>query len=273
MSKRTTEITCYVVGSGAFGVFFRWLQDQIAFDDNGLVENSVFNILVPLLLVTIAILFLRFVDKMRNDRFFLPDDFCEALRNDGKLYKIARWTAGGVMIIGSVYLLISCEADKLATFYKILGVCGILTGVSFPFVLTSANKPTAISYKFVCLCTAMPIITFSVWLVTAYKVNSLNSVVWEYAVEIITIIICMIAFFRAGGFAFGVPNAWRSMFFCMLGASMCIVTMADERYMGMQIMLAGASMMLLLYNWIMLTNLRKQEAKPKEYPDDGFDRL
>ena len=29
MQKKPLEITCYVAGAGAFGVFFRWLQDQL----------------------------------------------------------------------------------------------------------------------------------------------------------------------------------------------------------------------------------------------------
>ena len=36
MQKKSLEITCYVAGAGAFGVFLRWLQDQLAFDENGL---------------------------------------------------------------------------------------------------------------------------------------------------------------------------------------------------------------------------------------------
>ena len=273
MSKKTMEISCYVVGAGAFGVFFRWLQDQIAFDDAGLAEKSSFNVLVPVLLVVMALMYLRFVDKMRNDRFYLPDSFCEALRNEGKLFKIARWSVGMLLCVGSVYLLVSTEADKLAVFYKIVAVLGVLTGISFPFLLTAANKPSALSYKFVCACSTFPVAMFAAWLVTTYKVNSINSVVWQYVIEVITVIVCMIAFFRVAGFAYCVPNAWRSMFFCMLGSSLCIVSMADERYMAMQIMLMSTAMMLLLYNWIMLTNLKKRAPKPKVYPDDGFDRL
>ena len=47
MQKKSLEISCYVCGAGAFGVFFRWLQDQMAFDEAGLAERSVFNYLVP----------------------------------------------------------------------------------------------------------------------------------------------------------------------------------------------------------------------------------
>ena len=42
MQKKTLEINCYVLGAGAFGVFFRWLQDQMAFNEEGLVDNSIY---------------------------------------------------------------------------------------------------------------------------------------------------------------------------------------------------------------------------------------
>ena len=72
MQKKPLEITCYVAGAGAFGVFFRWLQDQLAFDEAGLNEKSVFNFLVPLLVIAAALLFRRFVSDMKERRLNTP---------------------------------------------------------------------------------------------------------------------------------------------------------------------------------------------------------
>ena len=63
MQKKSLEISCYVCGAGAFGVFFRWLQDQMAFDEAGLAERSVFNYLVPLAILAAALLFNRFIEQ------------------------------------------------------------------------------------------------------------------------------------------------------------------------------------------------------------------
>ena len=91
--------------------------------------------------------------------------------------------------------------------------------------------------------------------------------------EVITIIVSMAAFFRMAGFVFDSANVWRSMFLAMLDAALCIMVLADERYMGMQIMFLASAMMMILYNWIMLCNLQRGEAPPKTYPNDGFERL
>ena len=40
MQKRVMEISCYVAGAGAFGVFLRWMQDQLAFNEFGLPDPA-----------------------------------------------------------------------------------------------------------------------------------------------------------------------------------------------------------------------------------------
>ena len=55
MQKKSLETSCYVCEAGAFGVFFRWLQDQMAFDEAGLADRSVVNYLVPLLVLAAAL--------------------------------------------------------------------------------------------------------------------------------------------------------------------------------------------------------------------------
>ena len=69
MQKKSLEISCYVCGAGAFGVFLRWLQDQLAFNDAGLAEKSVFHFLVTIFIVASAFVFLRFVDNFKARRF------------------------------------------------------------------------------------------------------------------------------------------------------------------------------------------------------------
>lgn len=273
MQKKALETSCYVCGAGAFSVFIRWLQTMLAFNDDGLVDASVFNVLVPLMILASGWLFLRFVDRLRNERYYVPADFYEAFANPGKLYTLARWTIGVIMLIGSVMLLIASETDKNAAFLRILSLIGVINGLAFPLVLSSANRPHAASIRPVCFLTFIPILFFCVWLVTCYKINSNNSVVWAYGPEAIAIVFSIIAFFRVAGFPFAAPNPPRAMFFCMLAAAMDIMIIADERYMGMQLMFFSSAMMLVLYNWLMICNLRQHPKPERERPDDGFERL
>lgn len=277
MQKKSLEITCYVAGAGAFGVFLRWLQDQLAFDENGLSEPSVFNFLVPLMLLAAAWMFTRFINKIQDDKCYVPRDFCDTLFNPGKLFAFARWAIGLLMCLGSVVLLMTSETDVDADFIRIICLLGFLSGLAFPFVLGSANYDEFANVRFVRLCMMMPILLFSAWLILCYKQNSYNSVVWSYVIEMATIIVALLAFFRIAGYAFFAPNWRKCMLAIMMGAAMCIMSLADDRYMGMHIIMLSAALMLILYNWILFKNLRKKvkrsEIQEPQSDEGGFEQI
>ena len=276
MQKKPLEITCYVAGAGAFGVFFRWLQDQLAFDEAGLNERSVFNLLVPALIVAAALLFHRFVSDMKERRLYAPEDFCQAFYTPGKLFTAARWAAGVLMIAGAALLLMSSEADPHAEMIRVLCLLAALSGLAFPLTLGAANYEFLAHEKLVRLGMMLPVLTYALWLVLSYMQNSYNSVPWSFAVEIAAIIAAMMGFFRAAGFAFRVPDGHRALFAVMLGAAMCILALADERYMGMQLILLSSAGMLILYEWILVRNLKKKRPETRktgdaEVDDGGFE--
>ncbi len=276
MYKKPLEICCYVAGAGAFGVFFRWLQDQLAFDELGLNEKSVFNLLVPAMFIASALLFYRFVRAMKDRRIAVPEDFCRALYNPGKFFALLSWLAGFVMIAGAVLLLVTTEADQHAEMIRILCLLAALSGVAYPFVLGQANYETFEHQWAVRFAAMLPVATFAFWLVLSYIQNQLNSVAWSFAVELVTLMCAMMAFFRVAGFAFHVPDGYRALFSAMLGASTCIMSLADERYMGMQLILLAGAGMLLLYVWIMVRNLEKLPQKKIEGPEideGGFEKV
>lgn len=277
MQKRSLEISCYVAGAGAFGVFFRWLQDQMAFDEAGLAERSVFNYLVPLAILASALLFNRFIEQFRSEKLYIPTDFCQALKNEGRLFTAARWVCGLVMALGGVVLIATSETDKDAELLLALAILAIASGLSFPLVLGGANdKYGKLRHPaLACLGTTLPIALYALWLIICYKQNALNSVIWSYLIEMLAIITAMMAFFRAAGFAYGAVKTWQSFFTIMMGVMMCIMALADDRYMGMHMIMLGAAMQLLLYEWLLIMNMQKKAVKPKaEKPsEDGFERL
>ena len=271
--KKALEINAYVAGAGAFGVFFRWMQRQLAFED-GLVKGSVWNVIVPLSILAVGYVFLRFVDRFKNERCYLPDELEEALVSPGKLYTIVRWAVGILMCVGALAVLATCETDKNAVMLRVVALLAGLTGVTFPQILSAANQKKAwLGPKVLCLFSFLPMLLFAVWLILSYKENAINSVIWDSSIEIITLCVGMVSFFRVGGFAFGQPNCWRAMFFAMFGAFLCIMSLADSRNIGLQIILLSAALMLINYNWIMVANLRSRAAEEKEAPSDGFERL
>ena len=275
MYKKPLEISCYVAGAGAFGVFFRWLQDQLAFDENGLNEKSFFNFLVPALVIAAMLLFRHFVNAMKQRRLAPPEDFCHALYNPGKLFTILRWTASVVMIAGAVLLMMSSEADLHADLMRVLCLLAALSGLAFPLVLGQANYDSFGNQPLVRIGTMLPVVMYAFWLVLSYLQNQLNSVPWSFAVEMFTLICAMLGFFRAAGFAFFSVDGYKALFWTMMGSAACIMSLADERYMGMQLMLLASAGMLLLYVWILVRNLERQQNKADgpEANEGGFEKV
>ena len=275
MQKEALEKTCYVGGAGAFGVFIRWLQTQVAFNDEGLPDASLFNVLVPLSILAAAAVFYFFVKRYRDRGYYLPSAFPKALRNDGLIYGALRWFLGALMAVGAIALFASSEADKNVGFYRVLAVLGLLAGAAFPFILREANEEEPRT-KLVCALSVAPMLLFAFWLVTCYKINSINGVVWVYGVEVVACCFLLMAFFRVAGFIYASADAWHSLFFCMFAAFLAIVCLADARYMGMQLMLLAASGMLMLLNWIMIANLKRRKVDPyaaAAAETGGFERL
>lgn len=276
MYKKPLEISCYVAGAGAFGVFFRWLQDQLAFDENGLNEHSVFNLLVPVMVIASALVFWHFVRAMQQRHIAPPTDFCRALYNPGKLFTLLRWAAGLVMVVGAVVLLMTTETDPNVGMIRVLCLLAALSGLAFPLVLGQANYETFAHESLVRFGSILPVLTYALWLVLSYVQNQLNSVAWSFAVEMVTLMIAMMAFFRVSCFSFHVDKGYWALFSAMMGAMMCIMSLADERYMGMQLILLSSAGMLLLYVWILVRNLEKLPAKKIDDPEvdeGGFEKL
>ena len=116
------------------------------------------------MLLAAAWMFTRFINKIQDDKLYVPRDFCDALFNPGKLFAVARWAIGLLMCLGSVVLLMTSETDVDADFIRIICLLGFLSGLAFPFVLGSANYDEFANVRFVRLCMMMPILLFSAWL-------------------------------------------------------------------------------------------------------------
>ena len=119
----------------------------------------------------------------------------------------------------------------------------------------------------------LPVLMYALWLVVCYKANDINSVVWAYAVEIIAVSVAMIGFFYNAGYVFGQPKPWHSLFFSMIGAMLCVMCIADERYFGMQLIFISTALMFMYYTWVIIQNMGKKPQKVQPPVDDGFDRL
>lgn len=267
--KKSLELSCYIAGAGAFGVFLRWLQLQLAFTELGLPEPSIFHGLLFLFALAGAGLFLYFIHRYDTQRLYLPDDFSSAFSCAGKLYLAISILAGLLFCAGAVLLFMQTGTDRNSSDYQLLAVLAGLAGISFPLWLGSANREKAPNIWFQCATAFFPMLFFAAWVVICYKLNTINSVIWSYALELVTAAAAMFAFFRLGGYVFGRPKWKHTLFSCMLAAMLCIMSLADERYLGLQVIFLAAAVSFLLCVWIIVKNFRKGEEPPKRKENTG----
>lgn len=272
VNLRALNVTCYTFGAGAVGFFMRWLQRQMAFDENGLVSPSVWNLLLPFYIVVAVYLARYYLRNLHADGYSVPEDFTEALANQSGLAKLLRRCFGLMMSGGALLLLMTCETDPSADLLRLVSVLGIVSGLCFPLMLENAGREKP-KYKLCCLYSIAPMLMYCVWLLATYKSNNINPVIWAYSMELITVCVCICAFFRLAGFVYASPRGKGTIFMVMAAIFMCFLSMADNRNLGMQIILIATAGMMGLCLWILTENLKYTPPEEKKEDLGGFEDL
>lgn len=265
-------LSCYVCALGAFGAFFRWLQMQVARDaETGMMDPSILNILVPLTIICAAVLFYLRLKKLVDDGNVLPTEFYSALKGSSVLCLVISWVIGGITAIGGVVAMLNVALDAQRGLYTVIACLAILCGLSFPLICSAAHK--RYSPGLTSLFMTLPVVMYCLWLIACYKANSNNPNLWVYAIEIIAVCCLIIAFYYTAGFPFGRARPRHAVYFCMMGAFLGIVTLADSRYMGLQLILLGSAGMLIMENWLIVRNVRNKEDAPEVSPSPAAEAV
>lgn len=266
------KLILYVICAGTFGAFTRWMQVMLTFDETGLNSKSAWNVLVPLVIIAAAFVFLFRIDDLKKHRYYVSKDLTVIFHREGKLFVLIPWALGGLMFLGGAAFFLSAGDNRNEIMMRCIALCAMATGVSYPILMNkymdSGANPALLS-----LMAFFPILMYTLWLILTYKINSINSIIWAYGVEILAVCAAMMGFFRMAGFAFDRPEPWRAIFGCMFGGFMCITALADSRSLGEQVILIASACMFVFDLWVMVTNLRQGEPHKKVNIDDGFEHI
>ena len=272
MRNKSLELSLYVAGAGAFGVFLRWMENHLAFTEDGLAEPSAFHWMLGAFLIACLIVFWRFLRQIEEKNYFVPKEFGPALTSSVGLHAVLRAAAGGLMVLGGLLLLSKCEIDPFAGMLRLLAILAILSGLAFPLVLMEAQRDNPRA-GLLSLLMLLPMLLYAVWLIYSYRSNAINSVPLAYGLDMLVAIVNMVACFRVAGFPFGAVQPWKALLSVMLSGTISIMSLADERYLGMELMLLAQAGQMLLYLWILLQNLQQRERRVIIRKDDGFEHL
>ena len=285
--KTPLETSLFLLGAGAFGFFFRWIQLEAGFNDDNLPDPSIWNWILPLSVLALAWYYRRIVRSYADAPAYLPNGLKETLGFGCRypiLYDAPRYLAAVLIGAGSIVLIATTMLDKSAMFWRATAVFGILTAIALPLIQNEANHHIRhVSGGVLRTLSVFPILLMAVWLVTCYQTNATNSIVWSYVVDVAVICSCMMLFFRLAGIFYGQQESEKLQFWIMVSSYLCFTALADSRNLGLAMILLGLGLECLVFNWVTVANLipgrpPKKRSAPKPAPvpprsDGGFEQL
>ncbi len=263
MQKNAITMCSYVFCVAAFCGFFRWIQNQAAFElETGLmISGSIWTKLtVAVLLLSVGGIF--FMVRRLWYRDYCPaQTFAEVIHGDAYwVNKVAKILAG-LMIIGSVILYLMAQYHVYHTLFRTLALLGIASAVAF--VKLSEVPYEKKSPNMISLLAAIPVVMYCFWLIASYRSNAAVPSVWKYGLEILAICSSVLGVFYTAGYAFDYPKPYEALAWLLTGALLSLVTLTDSRLIGLQVMLLAGAGMQLFYAWMIISSMKE------EWPDEA----
>lgn len=261
MRKNALSNLAIVVGAGAFGAFCRWLQNQIAFDENGLSTNSPLNILVFVVVLGVAIWFFLIVQGIHERNMTVSDDVRAAFAGTGEREMIVPMIIGVVEVLGGLILILTGLGNSSPALTLVFAVCAMLSGVLTPVLFRSLGSD--VSNGTIALLMTIPILLYGIGLINCYKINATNPSVWTYSIQILAYACCAVAFYYVAGFAYGRTSPFKTLYFSMLGAFLSILVVADNLNLGLVLIVVSNATLLLFYCVRMMSNMEEGPEDPE----------
>ncbi len=255
MRNTAYKLTAFTAIVSAAGFMLRWLQNIQVFDEEtGLPQPGMpISYVLAAFIVLAAIAF--GVIAIRTGRYDAPTEPGEALGGQSFIYTIV--CVGVVMLLaisGALQILGANAAPGQVLLRRILGIATVVAAIALALLLTGMRDPERAGVRR--WCSGILILFSALWLSVMYKTAASEPVLWRYAVEILALCASMMALYHVAGYFFGQPNPRGSVFFCDLGAFLCIMSAIDEHSAAENLCFAAMALLLLLFSYSILANLR-----------------
>lgn len=241
---------------GAFGVLLHWLQMQTIFpDDTGLpVQNAPMSWLMGLALAGIVALLWWLSGRLALEEAPPEPEDALVLPNKQAGFLLG---LGAVLAAGGAVLLFFKNEDTLLRITSMLGLIAVPALLMYPSLPRWSGMGAFLSVT--------PVAFFCLWLVTFYKENAVNPVVWQYAMQILAISACLLGSFHLCAYLFYRAKPRWAAFSCNLAVVLCMTVLADDTSMAMKLLFLGWGIGLGMMNWIIVDNFGL--VKPPEKPE------
>ena len=239
---------------GTFGLLLRWLQCQIIFDETGLpVKNALVSWLLVIYIAVMTAALWWLSGRMEvQDASAEPEEAMSA----------AAWEARLLLALGAVAIGLGAGLMFLRMYEIIFRVAALVGLLSAPVM---ALYPSLNRWGgFGAGLSVVPVAFFSLWMVSFYKANAVNPIVWTYATEILAIAGCLLAAYRCSAYLFYRAEPRRGIFGCALATAFSLMVLMDDISLGERILFAGWAICFGTLCWIILRSAVPGEDRAQD---------
>lgn len=245
--------------AGIFGFFLRWLQTINGFEENGLAIPGAATAIVFAAYSVLAVLVFALVVRFALRKNELSPKAAEALHVPNVLHVAAMWAVAALMAIACLVLMFGSDYARFPTMQRMMAALGIFSALCLPFML---NRKAEGDDKGVgAIASLLPILFGCLWLVTAYRVESENPVLWSYVIEILAIIGVTMSFYYLAAFFYGRSKPGRCLVMLQTTVYLCLCTLMDEHSGAEKLLFGAVAAALLVFQFVLMCNLREKERK------------
>lgn len=260
MRKYAFPITLSTFVVGIFGFFLRWLQTLNGFEENGLAIPGATISTVFLIYSLLAAAAFIVIARIFFGKGKAATAAAEAIRPENPIPGLVMWVVAALMAIACLVLMFSSDFARYPTMQRLMSALGIFAAVSLPFLIRRKDDSDGSTASILSL---IPVVFGCMWLVTAYRIESENPVLWSYVLEVLGIIAATLSFYYISAYFFNRAQPVRGFALLQIAVYLCMCTLMDE-HSGMEKLLFGClAAAFLVFEFVLLRSLKDEDAESK----------
>lgn len=267
MQSEAYKLTGFTAVVSAAGFLLRWLQDmQILDAETGLaIPGKPISYIVAGLILLLALGYGAVAVGLR--RCCAPTEPEKALTGKTFLYTGLSVIPSILIGVCGVIMLIRVWPSGQAVVWKLCGASAIAAAFGGIMVARGVSRPENAGARRVGV--TLMILFGCLWLIAEYKTAAVDPVLWRFGVEILAICAALMAFYQVAGYFFGEPSPGLSVFFCYIGAFLCIMSAVDEHTMAESVCYGAVALQLMVWGYALVMNMRRNGAPEAGTPEIG----
>ena len=257
--RNTNAFTLCLVSfvAGIFGFFLRWLQLLNGFEDGLAIPGATIATVFALYSLVVVLLFAGINLLLLKKRSFSTDP-CVALTAGNIIPRLIMWAVAALMAIACLILMFSSDFARYPTMQRLTAALGIFAALCLPFLLRKKGSEEA---GFSSSAALIPVLFGCLWLVTAYRVESENPILWSYVLEMLAIVAVTLSFYYIAAYFYGRAKPLRCVFSMQISTYLCMCTLMDSHSLGEKLLFGCLAAAMLVLEFVLFCSAAEKADK------------